>query len=139
MTQVRGVTFSFNVKPPSASPTAAALAACTPIHVSSLRENSTHCQRILRGTLAVLPNVLTATHTLLEDEHGDLVHVSTGLGFTQLKHTYCWVKLGKAGTTADQVGPEAQTASEWRFIVVLHMCITHMLLPCNLSLASCCA
>ena len=49
---------------------------CTPIHVRSLEVHSPHRRRLLRGTLAVEPFVLSGVHTLLEDELGDLVSVS---------------------------------------------------------------
>lgn len=44
--------------------------------MSALEPGNAHCRRVLRGTLKVEPLVLSALHTLLEDERGDLVLVS---------------------------------------------------------------
>ena len=49
----------------------------SPLSVSELRPGAVHHNRSLSGTLAVDPIAMIAIHSLLMDEHGDMVPVGT--------------------------------------------------------------
>lgn len=74
---VMGRTNNANVKPAHSRVDASVIHTYTPVYISDLHVGTTHTGRVLRGTTIVTPNFMGSVSTLLEDENGDVVNVSS--------------------------------------------------------------
>jgi hypothetical protein len=74
---VTGSTNNAIVKPIHNRVDASVIHTYTPAYISDLHVGTTHTGRVLRGTSIVTPNFMGSVSTLLEDENGDVVNVSS--------------------------------------------------------------